>query len=199
MIVLAYRFPDTNSCLPSDCKNGAICKYKCICKGDYFGTHCENLNGGFSEWGSYGSCSRTCGTGSKTRTRACDDPTPVGTGSDCSGNTSETIPCSTDPCPILCPNASTSFRNNMTNMTSEELMKVIDMLKAELKVDKTKTSLSVRRKTSAKDSRTSAKTIGAVGAVMLAVPFVLIILLDLNSLYQYRSQKSAKRQISPQI
>ncbi|XP_060082005.1 thrombospondin-2-like, partial [Ylistrum balloti] len=189
------------TCQPFDCNK--VCTHECVCIDDYFGSECEDVNGGFSEWGSYGSCSRTCGTGSKTRTRACDNPTPVGTGSDCAGNTSETVPCSTDPCPTVCPNGSTQFsctcRNHVINMTSENLSEVIAALKEELKVDKTKTSLSVRQKTSVEDSRTSAKTIGAVGAVMLAVPFVLIILSDLNIVYKYLSKNSAKRHTSHQV
>ena len=59
------------------------------------------VNGGYSEWGQYGPCSKTCGGGSKTRTRTCTNPPPQNSGDDCSslGPASSTAACNTDECP----------------------------------------------------------------------------------------------------
>ncbi|KAK6195447.1 hypothetical protein SNE40_000876 [Patella caerulea] len=65
------------------------------------------VNGGWSDWGDYtdsGQCSNTCGTGTKrqTRTRQCDNPAPLGGGSQCSGSSSEdqTVACKLRECPV---------------------------------------------------------------------------------------------------
>lgn len=44
-------------------------------------------------------CSKTCGTGSRTRKRQCTYPDPQHIGSDCAGNGSESRDCNTDHCP----------------------------------------------------------------------------------------------------
>ena len=49
--------------------------------------------GEWSEWSRFGSCSRTCNGGMRTRTRTC-----VG-GGDCAGSNLDSEPCGTDPCP----------------------------------------------------------------------------------------------------
>ena len=56
-------------------------------------------NGNWGEWGSYGSCSVSCGDGTKSRTRSCSNPTPFGGGSDCSGSSSESVSCNNGACP----------------------------------------------------------------------------------------------------
>ena len=43
------------------------------------------VNGGFSKWGSWGECSVSCNTGTRTRTRKCTNPVPAHGGQDCSG------------------------------------------------------------------------------------------------------------------
>ncbi|XP_069118935.1 uncharacterized protein [Argopecten irradians] len=284
-------FSATSICPPSECNNGAICRHECFCPGDYFGTNCKNLNGGFSKWSAYGECSKSCGTGNKTRTRTCNNPSPAGNGSTCSGFYLETTLCNFQSCPIdggwsswndwgpcsvTCGNGTQQRTRNCTdpppqhggndceynpvtaaenqncntgdcpvffiliniifglylrkvtlnatffflflvecsdtagsthcvcptrviNMTSAELLEAITALMEELKVDKRQTSMSIRRKTSVKDSRTSAQTIGAVGAVLLAVPFVLIIMADLSTLYQRLATKRERRRTIPKI
>uniref|UniRef100_A0A182Q5U7 Peptidase M12B domain-containing protein n=1 Tax=Anopheles farauti TaxID=69004 RepID=A0A182Q5U7_9DIPT len=56
-------------------------------------------NGGWSEWGPYGVCSRSCGAGIKTRTRECDSPNPKNGGKFCTGTRIEYATCNTQPCP----------------------------------------------------------------------------------------------------
>ncbi|XP_013411296.1 uncharacterized protein LOC106174328 isoform X10 [Lingula anatina] len=60
------------------------------------------VNGGYSQWSSWGTCSSTCGGGSQTRTRTCTNPTPAFNGNDCSGlgPNSETQQCNTQGCPV---------------------------------------------------------------------------------------------------
>ena len=56
------------------------------------------VNGGWSAWSPWGSCSRTCGSGAQRRTRACTNPPPGRGGATCSGGSFETRQCNTNPC-----------------------------------------------------------------------------------------------------
>ncbi|XP_057304151.1 uncharacterized protein LOC130641387 isoform X2 [Hydractinia symbiolongicarpus] len=56
------------------------------------------VDGGWSEWSLWGSCSKTCNTGTREHTRVCDNPAPVGTGAPCIGPKAESEHCNTDPC-----------------------------------------------------------------------------------------------------
>lgn len=42
-------------------------------------------DGGYSEWGNYTQCSKTCGGGKQSRERTCTNPPPSGGGKDCKG------------------------------------------------------------------------------------------------------------------
>ena len=44
-----------------------------------------SVDGGWSIWGSWGTCFVTCGDGMRTRTRTCDNPPPANRGDDCPG------------------------------------------------------------------------------------------------------------------
>ena len=48
----------------------------------------------WGEYGDYGGCSKTCGGGTKTRTRPC-----LPSGSGCVGSTTDVVPCNTQECP----------------------------------------------------------------------------------------------------
>merc|ERR1711974_480762 len=59
------------------------------------------VDGGWSAYGSWGTCSRTCGGGNQTRSRSCDKPKPSNGGKQCVGNTNETRGCNPNkPCPV---------------------------------------------------------------------------------------------------
>ena len=60
----------------------------------------EPVNGNWSDWGPFGDCSVTCGSGSKTRARTCTNPAPQHNG-ECVGNDVETAACNEQPCPGL--------------------------------------------------------------------------------------------------
>jgi len=51
-------------------------------------------------WTSWTACSLSCGGGSQTHTRECDNPKPNYGGMNCSGNAMETQSCNSQPCPI---------------------------------------------------------------------------------------------------
>merc|ERR1711881_269332 len=50
--------------------------------------------------GDYGACSKTCGDGTKTRTRTCSNPAPAHGGDDCTGNAADSDSCNEKKCPI---------------------------------------------------------------------------------------------------
>ena len=57
------------------------------------------VNGGWTEFGSYGPCSVSCGEGTRTRSRTCTNPAPQKGGADCVGSSNETSSCHQSACP----------------------------------------------------------------------------------------------------
>jgi len=57
------------------------------------------VNGGYSSWGSWTSCTKTCGGGTKSRYRSCTNPKPANGGKPCSGSSIEKPSCNTNGCP----------------------------------------------------------------------------------------------------
>ena len=57
------------------------------------------VNGGWSEWSSFSSCSTECGGGTRTKTRTCTNPAPSNGGDDCPGSATESSSCNTQSCP----------------------------------------------------------------------------------------------------
>ena len=60
------------------------------------------IHGNYSSWSNFGNCSKSCGNGTKLRTRSCTNPTPKHGGRSCSslGPSKEILPCNVFPCPI---------------------------------------------------------------------------------------------------
>lgn len=56
------------------------------------------VNGNFSEWSKWTSCSVSCSQGVRTRERTCTNPSPAN-GTDCIGNYTDRIVCKEGPCP----------------------------------------------------------------------------------------------------
>ena len=56
------------------------------------------VDGNWSQWTAWGSCTEACGGGIASRTRACDDPASANGGNDCVGAPMETQSCNTDAC-----------------------------------------------------------------------------------------------------
>ena len=59
------------------------------------------VDGGLSEWSAWGTCSKDCGTGTRTRTRNCTNPSPQYGGKDCTdlGDILQEEDCNTQHCP----------------------------------------------------------------------------------------------------
>ncbi|XP_061187138.1 hemicentin-1-like [Saccostrea echinata] len=65
--------------------------------------HCP-IDGGWSSWEAWTSCSATCGNGTQSRSRHCNNPTPSDGGKTCTGNTKEQKICHLDQCTgVVCP------------------------------------------------------------------------------------------------
>ncbi len=56
-------------------------------------------DGNWGAWSSFGACSATCGGGTQTHTRICNNPSPANGGATCVGSTSESTACNTQACP----------------------------------------------------------------------------------------------------
>ncbi|XP_078575854.1 angiopoietin-1 receptor-like [Branchiostoma floridae x Branchiostoma japonicum] len=55
------------------------------------------VDGGWSEWEDWSPCSVSCGNGTRTRTRTCDNPSPAYGGQECEGAASDTQACPDQP------------------------------------------------------------------------------------------------------
>lgn len=49
-----------------------------------------SVDGGWGDWSQWSACSKTCGSGEKTRSRQCDSPAPSHGGDYCLGGVSRT-------------------------------------------------------------------------------------------------------------
>ncbi|VDI23531.1 Hypothetical predicted protein [Mytilus galloprovincialis] len=58
------------------------------------------IDGQWSNWVSWGTCSVTCASGTQTRQRQCDNPTPQHSGQVCSGSSTDSKTCTQVTCPI---------------------------------------------------------------------------------------------------
>jgi len=57
------------------------------------------VNGNWGEWSDFSVCSTSCGYGTKTKQRKCNDPSPAFGGVDCKGNGIANKACNIIPCP----------------------------------------------------------------------------------------------------
>jgi len=60
---------------------------------------CFEVDGAWSRWDNWGPCDVTCGSGTKSRARFCDNPAPINGGDMCVGTSTETSQCTLSPCP----------------------------------------------------------------------------------------------------
>uniref|UniRef100_A0A7M5UY58 Uncharacterized protein n=1 Tax=Clytia hemisphaerica TaxID=252671 RepID=A0A7M5UY58_9CNID len=58
------------------------------------------VDGGWSSWSGFSSCTLSCGSGTQYRTRACDNPASQYGGKHCEGYEREEKSCNTNPCPV---------------------------------------------------------------------------------------------------
>ncbi|KAK3107042.1 hypothetical protein FSP39_005764 [Pinctada imbricata] len=74
------------------------------CSGQGFSQRTCNLgacpvDGQWSKWGAWDSCSASCNGGYMSRVRSCDNPVPSGGGNQCTGVRRDTNKCNTNDCP----------------------------------------------------------------------------------------------------
>ena len=55
-------------------------------------------DGHWGSWETWQDCSKTCGTGSRLRTRHCNDPPALNGGEECAGSSFQREPCNDYPC-----------------------------------------------------------------------------------------------------
>ncbi|NXX95340.1 HMCN1 protein, partial [Centropus bengalensis] len=58
------------------------------------------VDGNWSEWGLWEECSKSCGQGNRTRSRACSSPAAQHGGQPCGGSAVESVMCNIRPCPV---------------------------------------------------------------------------------------------------
>nr|XP_022328846.1 hemicentin-1-like isoform X1 [Crassostrea virginica] len=63
-------------------------------------TACPPVNGGWTHWSAWHSCSHTCGDGTSIRTRSCSNPVPQHGGHPCQGHSYDSKACNNGPCPV---------------------------------------------------------------------------------------------------
>ncbi|XP_041369895.1 uncharacterized protein LOC121383864 [Gigantopelta aegis] len=101
-----------NKCEQGTCENRTK-DYVCNCYDGFKGQLCEVkiVNGEWNNWSDWDVCSLTCGYGTQTRRRRCDNPAPTQPeGKNCSGSGSQTRACNTVDCPVC---RSTAVRNGL--------------------------------------------------------------------------------------
>ena len=59
------------------------------------------VDGVWSTWTAWEVCSATCGSGTQSRTRTCDNPQPSNGGNECDGQASDTQSCPGVACPSM--------------------------------------------------------------------------------------------------
>ena len=66
----------------------------------FLDTHNNAVNGGYDQWASWGTCSRSCAGGVRRRMRKCSNPAPSNGGRDCRslGSSVESQDCNVKSC-----------------------------------------------------------------------------------------------------
>ncbi|VDI14035.1 Hypothetical predicted protein [Mytilus galloprovincialis] len=83
---------------PSPSAGGSACKGSSVQSKNCNENLCP-VNGGWSNYGAWTSCNKPCGTGQKTRSRTCTNPSPSEGGSACKGTATQSDVCNAKPCP----------------------------------------------------------------------------------------------------
>uniref|UniRef100_A0A8C7SEH7 ADAM metallopeptidase with thrombospondin type 1 motif 20 n=1 Tax=Oncorhynchus mykiss TaxID=8022 RepID=A0A8C7SEH7_ONCMY len=80
----------------TDCGHGMHCRHgKCVNKE----LDLRPVHGEWGPWGPYSVCSRTCGGGTRSTSRDCNNPEPRNRGRFCVGRRMKFRSCNTEPCP----------------------------------------------------------------------------------------------------
>ena len=95
-----------------------------------------SVDGGWSTFGAYRPCTKTCGGGTHTRTRTCTHPRPANGGKPCNGSATQTSPCNTRPCPTTPTTTTTTTTTTpmptttpgIVNTTSQTLINLLTVV-----------------------------------------------------------------------
>ena len=107
--------PNDRSCGVSACSERNWCEVTAVCRiihnalmyryavcpeDDSFDLESAKVDGGWSDYSRWSSCSAKCGAGKMSRKRYCNNPVPFNGGKSCDGNDEETKDCQGDPCSV---------------------------------------------------------------------------------------------------
>ncbi|CAG2255295.1 Coadhesin,Hemicentin-1,Thrombospondin-2 [Mytilus edulis] len=85
---------------PAPSAGGSACKGSSVQSKIVTKICVQVINGGWSNYGAWTSCNKPCGTGQKTRSRTCTNPSPSEGGSACKGSATQSDVCNAKPCPV---------------------------------------------------------------------------------------------------
>merc|ERR1719265_1232740 len=60
----------------------------------------DPVDGGWSDFGEWSECSKSCGGGTQSRSKSCTNPAPANGGKDCEGEAIENRACNAQECPV---------------------------------------------------------------------------------------------------
>ena len=83
------------------------------------GSDTSPVDGGWGPWSVFGDCSteKTCGPGTKWRSRACDNPPPSHGGKTCEGNNVDVTTCEERTCPTQKPEVTSTTEESTSDAT----------------------------------------------------------------------------------
>ncbi|XP_069135772.1 adhesion G protein-coupled receptor B1-like isoform X2 [Argopecten irradians] len=159
------------------------------------------VDGVWATWRTWSACAFVNTDVRRSRCRRCANPISLDVSASCSGDSLQSE---------HCPTPDDTFKKTcrcrrrrvpvIKNITKKELATVMEETKKALTVDKTKTSLSIRKKTSAPDDRKSSAAMASVLAVvLLSVPVILIVGIDLMNIRYINVFKRKKSKTSETI
>ncbi|XP_048588749.1 coadhesin isoform X2 [Nematostella vectensis] len=97
LMKLTFPITPCNRTSPLDCVGGPETNY--IYR---IGDVRETVDGKWSPWGPWTKCSKSCGTGFKSRERTCTNPVPENGGKKCKGPAEQSTECNMGKCPTPC-------------------------------------------------------------------------------------------------
>ncbi|XP_078335130.1 A disintegrin and metalloproteinase with thrombospondin motifs 5-like isoform X3 [Crassostrea virginica] len=113
-------FKETTSIFGMYCDKSKICfKMGCVEASTAKLSHLVEREGGWSQWGPWTGCTRTCGRGINYRKRKCDNPAPINF-KGCNGDGYEAESCNIEPCPNDSSDQ-TTLRNQRASETCKKL------------------------------------------------------------------------------